>query len=187
MIAWPALLVFLVTACVTDVRRHKIYNATTYPGMLVALGFNALAPLAARGTEDAQRWLHGLGWIGWDQSLLGLLLCGGLMVVCYVVFGGVGGGDVKLLAMVGAFFGPAAGVEALLWTFVLGGGLGLIVLVWRVGPLRLLWRAAQQVRWAARVFGWPGLTADERAQLQLPLFLAPSALLAAAIVHYRWL
>ena len=32
----------------------------------------------------------------------GLLTCGLLMVVCFVFFPGIGGGDVKLMAMIGA-------------------------------------------------------------------------------------
>ena len=30
----------------------------------------------------------------------------------------VGGGDVKLIAMLGAFLGPEQGITAMLWTFV---------------------------------------------------------------------
>jgi len=186
MIAWGVLLGLLLVACVTDIRWHKIYNWTTYPGMVFALALNALAPLAAADMTAGQAWLRELGCVGWQQSLGGLLLCGGLMVVCFVFFH-VGAGDVKLLAMMGAFFGPLAGIEVVLWTFVIGAGGALIVLVWRVGPLRLIGRAVRQVIWALRIFGWPGLTEAERAQLQPPLFLAPSALLAALVVHYRWL
>ena len=57
------------------------------------------------------------------------------MIVCFVFFPGIGGGDVKLMAMVGALLGTYDGLEALLWTFVLAACFGLIVLVWRVGPL----------------------------------------------------
>ena len=32
----------------------------------------------------------------------------------------VGGGDVKLIAMLGAFLGPEQGITAMLWTFVCG-------------------------------------------------------------------
>ena len=64
----------------------------------------------------------------------------------------VGGGDVKLIAMLGAFLGLEKGIEAMLWTFVLGGCMALIVLVWRVGP----WRLAVRVVAAGHVdaCGW---------------------------------
>ena len=78
----------------------------------------------------------------------------------------------------------------MLWTFVLGGCMGLIVLVWRVGPLRLAAAAARYLLWAIRLGRLSPLTPDERVQLQPPLFLAPSALAAAVIVRFglmeRW-
>ncbi|HEY6007554.1 MAG TPA: prepilin peptidase [Geobacteraceae bacterium] len=52
-----------------------------------------------------------LPWLGWKNSLLGILLGGGsLLVVAYAYEfftknEGMGGGDVKLLAMMGAFLG----------------------------------------------------------------------------------
>ena len=72
----------------------------------------------------------------------------------------------------------------MLWTFVLGGCMGLIVLIWRVGPVRLLVRAIRQVLWTLRLGRWSPLTPEERAQLQPPLFLAPSALAAVLIVQF---
>src|SRR5438270_468124 len=80
-------------------------------------------------------WLSDLS--GLEDSLKGFAVCGGLMLVCFVFFG-IGGGDVKLIAMMGAFLGFYRGVEALLWTFVLGAAAGLAILIWRVGLWRLI-------------------------------------------------
>lgn len=50
-------------------------------------------------------------WVGWQNSLLGILLGGGLLMLIaygYEFFAkreGMGGGDIKLLAMLGAFLG----------------------------------------------------------------------------------
>ncbi len=183
MLAKVLLLGFLAIAALTDVRRHKIYNWTTYPGMLAALGLNGLGSLAVATDVVASGTLQPWGWIGISSSVLGLLICGAVLVVCFVLFR-VGGGDVKLIAMVGACLGPERGIEALLWTFVLGGCMGLIVLVWRVGFWRLLARAFRQLAWTLRFGQWSRLTPEERAQLQPPLFLAPSALVAAVIVLF---
>ncbi len=106
------------------------------------------------------------------------------MLVCFVFFR-VGGGDVKLMAMIGAFLGVQQGIEALLWTFVLGGAMSLMVLVWRVGPAALVARTVRQIVWSLRIRAWSPLSAEERGQLQPPLFLAPSALGALAVM--RWL
>ncbi len=91
-----------------------------------------------------------------------------------------------MIAMMGAFLGPEHGIEAMLWTFVLGGCLGLIVLVWRIGGVQLIRAAGRQLLWLLRVGVRGPLTEEERAALQPPLFLAPCALGAAAIVQSGW-
>ena len=183
MVAKVLLLGLLAVAAASDVLRHRIYNWTTYPGILAALGLNALGSglLAAESADPAT--LARLGWIGFAGSLFGLAICGGVLLVCFVLFK-VGGGDVKLMAMLGAFLGPEQGVVAMLWTFVLGGCLGLIVLVWRMGPLRLVAAVFRHLLWMLRLARFQPLTPDERALLQPPLFLAPSALVAAVIVQF---
>ncbi len=184
MLATVLLLGLLAVAAATDAGRHKIYNWTTYPGIVAALGLNAAGELLVNTTDVQPQWLErSLGWIGLGQSVLGFLACGLILLVCYVLFK-VGGGDVKLMAMLGAFLGPDRGIEAMLWTFVLGGCMAVIVLIWRVGPVRLTVRVFRQALWTLRLGRWSRLTPDERAQLQTRLFLAPSALVAAIIVRF---
>jgi prepilin peptidase CpaA len=182
MLATLLLLGFLAVASATDIAGHKIYNWTTYPGILAALGLSVGGWLLLATTAIGQERLAGLGWQPVTQSVWGLLVCGGLMLVCYVFFQ-VGGADVKLMAMMGAFLGPEEGLIAMLWTFVLGACMGLTVLVWRVGPLRLIGRAWRQAACSLKLGWWSPLTEDERAQLQARLFLAPCALAAVVIVR----
>jgi prepilin peptidase CpaA len=126
-------------------------------------------------------WL-GIPHIG--SALGGFLSCGAIMLVCYVFFpGSLGGGDVKLLAMLGAFVGPAAGLEIMLWTFVLGGCLGLVTLVWKVGLPALVLRMWTRIKSVVTAGAWLPLTDHERAPLQLHLFLSPAAMLATVIVQ----
>lgn len=159
------LVVLLLVATVTDVRRQMIYNWNTYPG--IVLGF-------------VLRWVEG-GSAGLEDSIKGFAVCGGLMLVCFVLFG-LGGGDLKLIAMMGAFLGFERGVEALLWTLVLGGILGGIVLVWQVGFVNIVVGAFRQLGRMWRAKGWVPLEPQARAPLKQPLFLAPSALIAVLIV-----
>ena len=165
-----------VTAAITDLRYHKIYNWTTYPGIILALAVN----FAEHGWDDGH---PGIGHPGLEDSLLGFAVCGGLMLVSYVFFN-VGGGDVKLIAMVGAFLGMYQGVEVVLWTFVLGGAAGLALLIWRVGALKLVTGTVRHVLWSLRLVSWLPLTDAERQQLQPSLYLAPSTVIAVAIVCF---
>jgi prepilin peptidase CpaA len=184
MVVTVLLVALLAVATVTDLTRHKVYNWTTYPGILAALGLNAVGSLlAAASAVDPGTLESVVGWVGLSWSLVGLAACGGVLLLCFVLFK-VGGGDVKLMAMMGAFLGPERGIEAMLWTFVLGGCMGLIVLIWRVGPWRLAARTLRQVLWSLRLGSWSPLTPEERAQLQPPLFLAPNALVAAVMVQF---
>ena len=69
--------------------------------------------------------------VGLLNSVLGLLLGGGLLWVLAwaspYLFGkvGMGGGDIKLLAMIGAFMGPWGVLETIVSASFLGLGLGL--------------------------------------------------------------
>ncbi|HUY90166.1 MAG TPA: A24 family peptidase [Pirellulales bacterium] len=185
MIASACLFALLAVAAATDFRRRKIYNWTTYPGIALALGLNAMAALLEQNSMlTPDRVQRTLGEVGLEDSLLGLLMCGALMLVCYVVFG-VGGGDVKLMAMIGAFLGLERGLETLLWTFVLAACLGIIALAWKVGPGRLIARVLRQGLYMLRIGGWAEPTPEERAQLSFSWFLAPTALVAAALVEFE--
>ncbi len=190
MVSTVLLLGLLAVATATDLARHRIYNWSTYPGILAALGINGLGQAWLRATGEDPATLEmlqrGLGWIGLWESVFGFLICGMVLLACFVLFK-VGGGDVKLIAMLGAFLGVDKGIRAMLWTFVLGGCAGLIVLVWRVGPLRLATAALRHLLWTIRLGRPSALTDDQRAQLQPPLFLAPSALAAVAIVEFSLL
>ncbi len=174
MIATWFLLGFMLLATVTDVKDQKIYNWTTYPGIIVAL------VLAAIGSVWG--WVD-IAIVDIGESLLGFLFAGGMMLLCFVLFQ-IGGGDVKLLAMVGAFLGPMAGIETVLWTFVLGGATALIILIWRLGAVCLLRRIYQQVMNKLSIGKWGPLTEEENLQLKMPLYLAPSAFLGVLVVRF---
>lgn len=173
---------FLLAATYTDVRWRKIYNWTTYPGILLAIGLSLVCSLAGRSaaTGSANAWEV----IPPSDSLLGLLACGGAMLVCYVFFpGGVGGGDVKLLAMVGAFLGVMVGLEVMLWTFVLAACMALIVLVWKYGLVALMARSLRFLFYRIRLGSMFQLSDEERQPIKTELFLSPSAMAAFWVVR----
>jgi prepilin peptidase CpaA len=113
-------------AAVTDMRTGLIPNWLTFPVI-------AGAPLV-------HGWLSGPGAL--LRSLLALLLCG---LVPYLMFrrGGMGGGDVKLFAAVGAVAGLGAGLQIELVSMLLACVWGLGLLVFRGDLLAVLRRALQ--------------------------------------------
>jgi len=102
-----------------DMKESRIPNAITVTGLAAA--FILRAPL---GVESL---LQGVG---------GFALAFGVSVVLYALRA-IGGGDVKLLAAVGAFLGSAEIMGALGLIAVLGAGYALLSVTWR-GLLPLL-------------------------------------------------
>jgi len=173
-------------AVYTDVRWQTIHNWTVYPGIILAFVISIAATLAGRDMTQGTAW--DVTWLGipdtWS-ALAGFLSCGLIMLTCYVFFAdGLGGGDVKLLAMVGAFVGVGRGLEVMLWTFVLGGCFALITLVWRVGFLRLVAGLARRLKWMLTARSWLPLTADEREPLSVRLYLSPATFVAVFVVRF---
>lgn len=175
-------LVLVLVAAGTDLARRKIYNWNTYSGIIAGLALNSIGSGLERFAQLDGKIKQAVGWIGLEQSLLGFLACGLIMLACFVLFG-VAGGDVKLVAMLGAWLGLEQGIAAMLWSFVLGGCMGLIVLIWQVGALRLLGLAARQLFYTLRLGRQVPLPDDQRRLLKQKIYLAPAAALAVLIVR----
>jgi prepilin peptidase CpaA len=188
VIALLLLAALVVTAAVTDAARHRIYNWTTYPGMLAGLALAALGWVwETAAPESAAAWRPIVGWLAMSDALAGFVVCGLLMVVCFVVFP-IGGGDVKLLAMVGAMVGLEKGLEVLLWAFIIGGCVGLVVLIWKVGAVTLIARASQLAVGVLTLGTVLRPPPEEQEALKLPIFLGPcvAAAVVAVVVRGTW-
>lgn len=98
------LTVFLLAAVWTDLANRKIPNRLVYSGVGVAIVCQAVLPSG----EGVWVSLQGLG--------LGLA-----MFLPLYLLRAMGAGDVKLMAMVGAFVGPKLVVGAALATLIAGG------------------------------------------------------------------
>lgn len=139
-------IVALVIAAWSDVKTGRIPNELVFSGMAVALIYYALNPVRDTGLLWS---LQGLG------AGLALLLPFYLLRI-------MGAGDVKLMAMTGAFLGFPDTLWALLATFVAGGVLS-IVFALRNGSLRrLVANLARMAHGAALGGGLRATAADSR-------------------------
>jgi prepilin peptidase CpaA len=98
----------LITAVYTDVRWGKIFNKLTFPLVLAGFFLNTLF----------------LGWQGSLVSLEGLSAAIGLALLLTFAAGpGLGGGDIKLIAGIGALCGP----QFVLWTCLFSAMAGAVI------------------------------------------------------------
>lgn len=146
----------LVVTCI-DLTHTIIPDSITLPGILIGLG--------------ASTWLTS---VGWQRAWVGAVLSGGLFVLIavlsVVVLGreGMGGGDIKLITMLGAFLGWQAVLVTIFLAAMIGASVGIgqmLVQGWRrhaalpFGPflalgafLAMLWGEALITWYMARAF-----------------------------------
>lgn len=91
-------------------------------------------------------------WVGLDWSLIGMHVLTAAVVLLLgftaFAFGQMGGGDAKLAAAIGLWFGWLHTIQFLLIASVIGGGLTLGLLLLRHVPLPA---AIAEIPWVARI------------------------------------
>ena len=145
---WPTLIV-LAVATFTDLRKRRIPNWLVLPFLLAGIVVSPWRP-------DWHGNSHSFGWHGLGQSFAGLGLS--LLIYGFLFWmGGMGAGDVKLCAAIGAWIGPN---QLLIALVIAGMAGGFMVLCWAAysGFLKDLFTGAGDV-----VFGW-----RKRGQLRDP-------------------
>jgi prepilin peptidase CpaA len=103
-----AAVVVVIVACFTDMKSRRIPNVLTFGAAAGAMGYSLAA-----GGPAAMGW----SFVGW--------LVGVAMFFPLFALGGIGGGDVKLLAALGAWLGPGPTVWLALFSALAGGPLAL--------------------------------------------------------------
>ncbi|MFC7681257.1 prepilin peptidase [Paenibacillus sp. GCM10028914] len=112
--AYAICAIYLTTAFFTDVRHMKIPNLLTMPAIVIGLIYHAATS----------------GWEGVVFSIKGIV--GGFIVVLIMYFiGAVGAGDVKLFGGIGAWCGLWFTLQAIVYSVLFAGLIGLFILMWR--------------------------------------------------------
>lgn len=131
LLAWLVLdwrtgivMLLLVVAAVFDYRTRRIPNWLVFSGAIYGLVLNTLVPPMPHGN--------------FLFPLLGLAL-GLLLFLPLYALQAMGAGDVKLLAMVGAFLGPGDTFYAALATMIVGGVLAILFVLVK-GKVQLMFR-----------------------------------------------
>ncbi|MDQ0350783.1 prepilin peptidase CpaA [Alkalibacillus filiformis] len=112
MVINAALVIILVISLITDIHKRKILNVITLPSMLFGIGYHT--------------YINGLE--GLSFSLIGLLL-GFVILLIPFLLGGIGAGDVKLMAAIGALMGAQFVFYAFLLTAIIGGVISLLIML----------------------------------------------------------
>ncbi len=110
----------MVVITFIDLEHQIIPDAISLPGIVVGFIFSFFFP-----------------GVGWQSSLIGIAVGGGSLLL--VAYGyqlitkkeGMGGGDIKLLAMMGAFFGWKAVLFIIFVSSLVGSVIGITVMVIR--------------------------------------------------------
>lgn len=117
----------LLILSMIDLEHNLLPDRLTLPGILLGFLLSVIAPL--NRPELVSLGTHGVV----DavlQSVLGIIVGGGILyLLAVIVPAGMGMGDVKLLAMIGAFIGVKALGPGIFIGFVVGGIVGGAVMI----------------------------------------------------------
>ncbi len=114
----------LIVLFAIDLEHHLLPNVITVPGIVVGFAFSFF-------TEP-----------GWQASLVGIIVGGGVLFLIAEAYyrvrreEGLGMGDVKMLAMIGAFLGWKQTLVALMLASVGGSVIGLLLIATRRGDMK---------------------------------------------------
>ena len=150
-------LAFASVGAARDVRDGRIPNWLTYSGILSALAVRSLLS----------------GWSGLRSGFFGMLADGAIFALFFFL-GGMGGGDVKLMAAVGAWAGIAQAFIILVATVIAGGILAVGYVVYRRRVFLTILNTMEllQHHLASGIQPHPELNIREQATLRVPYGLA---------------
>ena len=139
----------IVTITFIDLEHMIIPNVITYPGIIVGILYNALKTDWDNSSESISKFSFGiqdffslLNELPILNSLFGVILGAGILLVIAYSYEiikkrqGMGMGDVKLLAMIGAFFGWEGVLFVIFLGSILGSVIGISIIIAKRGDLK---------------------------------------------------
>lgn len=138
---------------VADMRTRKIPNWLTYGSLLAAFAVRLAVS----------------GWPGLKLGLLGMMV-GAAILIVFFLLGGMGGGDVKLMAAVGAWVGGGRILEILAAAAVSGAVIGVGVVLVRRRGLQTVFNVVELFRhhMTSGLKRHPDLNIQESSALRIP-------------------
>jgi len=140
------LFVLLAIASVSDYRTYRIPNWLTFGGAIFALVYKTVIAVS-----PSTAFLLAFG---------GLFL-GFLIMLPLYVMGAMGAGDVKLMAMVGAFLGIHETLPAVLFAFIVGG-IAALGFAFLKGKLARMLHNAKEATYGIATSAIAGIRPDAR-------------------------
>jgi len=139
----------LIPITFIDLEHMIIPNVITYPGIIVGILYNALKTdwnysleLINNFSLGMQNFFLLLSEVPILDSIFGVILGGGILLLIAYVYEvvkkrqGMGMGDVKLLAMIGAFFGWEGVLFVIFLGSILGSVIGISIIIAKRGDLK---------------------------------------------------
>lgn len=119
----------------TDIRQRRIPNLLVLVALSLGLLLNGSGPLAEDGRGGIFSPVPGA--LGAAGAALGALAAFALFLPLYLLRA-TGAGDVKLMAGIGSFLGPAGAVNLVLFVLLCGGLLAIVRMLWTGSSRRVM-------------------------------------------------
>lgn len=167
--------VTLVVAAWIDGRQLKVPNWITFPMIITGWIYSAaFAP-------GDMTWYGGLGW-----SLLGTFIGLGLLLPAYAI-GGMGAGDVKLLAGIGAWMHGTHTAYAFVISAFVGAILAVLMVLYRKGWDKhsgQFWMIINEIMTVKSPEKLSEIAAERKSSMMLLPYGIPIAI--GTIVYFAW-
>jgi prepilin peptidase CpaA len=155
MVIYYVLIAALVISLITDIKKRKILNIVTLPAILFGFIYYSFF----QGLE------------GFLYSGKGFLLGLSLLIIPYLL-GGMGAGDVKLMAAIGALMGTSFVLYSFVYIAIIGGLISVVLIIKKNGVIQSLKSFWFQMIYLRGNFGSILFNKDKSSSISFPYGVA---------------